>query len=394
MISLPTAVGVTILGLIVVAAWHSMQRRLDQAQQRIDNLRGKLAAGVSNEGYLKSMMALTESAYNALVIADDHMRVLYLNSAAQDLFGAKEVSFNDSHTSVMAVTRQHELDYLIKRTLEEQDELVEQVQINGCAYRVKVTCSKSNGGQIVAMALEDISELQRLGRSRRDMVANISHELRTPITSIKLLADTLLRSHKLGKHELKLVKKITAELDILQQIAQELLDLSMIESGRVEMVFIPVALHEIVEHAAEMSSERAHHKHITITTDVSPEIDVLADPEHVGRVLRNLMHNSIKFTPEGGSIHVMASEWNGFAIVTVNDTGMGIPSDERERIFERFFRGDRARHSEGTGLGLAIAKHIVTAHGGIIRAVAPPNGIGASIEFTLPLLEEPEAAKN
>ncbi len=386
--------GLSVILLIVTFAWQAMWRRIQTLEQENAVLQHALNEQHTNLRQLSALKTLTEAAYNALLIADDEHHVLYLNSTAQDLFSTRNVQFDDPSQSVMVVTRHHELDELITQTLRDNEELLAQVQINGCAYRVKAHIADGNGQRIVALALEDISELQRLGRARRDMVANISHELRTPITSIKLLTDTLLRAQELNSRDHGMLMKMAAEIEVLQQIAQELLDLSMIESGRLEMVLKNVTMLSIYDKVSIFSTERARQKDITITADIAEDLAVLVDQEQIGRVLRNLLHNSIKFTPEGGTIIVTAwSQDVDWVRVRVIDTGMGIPIDERDRIFERFYRGDRARHTEGTGLGLAITKHIISAHGGSIWVEDPPNIVdGASVTFTVPAAEAATAA--
>jgi two-component system phosphate regulon sensor histidine kinase PhoR len=233
--------------------------------------------------------------------------------------------------------------------------------------------------------MEDISELQRLGRARRDMVANVSHELRTPITSIRLLTDTLRRDFMDGSERgEELAGKINAEIEALEQMAQELLDLSMIESGRAEIRLIPVELGEIIRTAVSRFSEQAERKSLTIEAQAPPQLAVLADPDQVGRVLNNLLHNAIKFTPTGGIVDISVTLQDDWVQLSVTDTGPGIPEEEHARVFERFYQADRARRGGGTGLGLAIAKHIVVAHGGEIWAEAPPDQVGARLCFTLP----------
>lgn len=388
--TLPLLIGFSIVMLILFFAWQATWRRIRMLEERNATLKEQLAEQNLNRRQLNALKTLTEAAYNALLVADSEHHVLYLNSTAQDLFSTRNVRFDDPSQSLMFVTRHHEIDELVSNTLKDNEELLAQVRINGCAYRIKAHIAGEGRERVVALALEDVSELQRLGRARRDMVANISHELRTPITSIKLLTDTLLRMEEKESRSYTMLTKMAAEIEVLQQIAQELLDLSMIESGRMEMVLKNVSMQAIYDRVSIFSSERAKQKNITIRANIPKDVQVLVDAEQVGRVLRNLLHNSIKFTPEGGTITVKAwrndSDW---VQVRVVDTGMGIPIDERDRIFERFYRGDRARHTEGTGLGLAITKHIISAHGGSIWAEEPPHLVnGASISFTVPAAEQ------
>ncbi len=352
-----------------------------------------LAAGLRESGdgrslraQLEALTALGESAYNALLLVDHTLAVIHMNAAARDLFAQGRPA---PRGSVIAVTRQYEIDSLISRTLAGPgDEIDQPITIQGRPYRARALALATTQGKIVALALEDVSEIQRLGRARRDMVANISHELRTPITNIRLLAETLLGGAAADKTRRQtLLAKVAAETDVLEQMARELLDLAMIESGRAEIMLVPTKLQAISQEAAGRLAEQAARKSITVEDRTPPTLTVLADAGQIGRVLTNLLHNAIKFTPQGGRVTISAEPGGEWATISVTDSGPGIPPAERERVFERFYRGDRARGRGGTGLGLAIARHIVAGHGGTIRAEEAPGGHGARLSFTLPLAE-------
>lgn len=383
----------------LIALWRA-QRRQEALRTRLDLMGLRLRDKASLEARLndisaqqEALTALSEASYNALLLVDSDHQVMIMNAAARELF-QQPPNWRSRADSFISITRHHELDDLVATTLEHSDDPVtQQIVVKSHPFRVRALCVESNNEPFVAIALEDISELQRLGRARRDMVANISHELRTPITSIRLLVDTLQRgairdAERVGT----LVEKIASETDTLEQMAQELLDLSMIESGRAEFRLLPTSMREIIDDATRRMDELAGRNQLSITHLMNEDYTVLADREQVARVLTNLMHNAIKFTPAGGQIEIGVFPESEFVRVTVTDTGPGIPTSERERIFERFYRADRARRGGGTGLGLAIAKHIVEAHGGRIWADEPPirdEGLyGAHLCFTLPITEE------
>jgi len=299
--------------------------------------------------------------------------------------------------TLIQVTRSVELDALAAHCLAGGADLDRQVLIgrNQQPYRVRAALASSPGAgeqyRGVMLWLQDLSELQRLGRARRDFVANISHELRTPITSIRLLVDTLRGTAPVNAAARDdLLEKISVETEALAQLAQELLDLAQIESGQtlVRMVAAPVA--QLVASVTDRLGPQAERKHQTITVEVPPELIVLADTAQVTRALGNLLHNAIKFTPAEGRIWVTASRRDGDVMLEVGDTGRGIPTEDLPRVFERFFRGDRSRASGGTGLGLAIAKHVVEAHGGRIWVESEGRiGRGAVFRFTLPAADDP-----
>jgi two-component system phosphate regulon sensor histidine kinase PhoR len=368
------------------ALWYRTSRRLNEERARALALNEQIEALKRLEIEIATLKALSEVAYNALILVDARRQIIHMNEAACRLFGCELEARSQLQDTLMTVTRDYELDELAAQALEEHEAIGQQLTIRGTAYRVRAQRSDTPGGPVLALALEDVSELQRLGRARRDMVANISHELRTPISSIRLLVDTLLRDEEdLKKRAAKRLHKIAAETDALQQMAQELLDLSMIESGRAEFIFVPVKVEELFADVAERFAEQAQREEIAVETLAPPDLVVLADAQQVRRALANLMHNAIKFSPPGSRVQVSAELRGDQALIAVTDSGPGIPSEERTRVFERFYRGDRARQGGGTGLGLAIAKHIVEAHGGTIWAEEPPTPPGARLCFTLAL---------
>ncbi len=234
--------------------------------------------------------------------------------------------------------------------------------------------------------LQDMTELHRLERVRRDFVSNISHELRTPLASLRALTETL-RDGALDDPEAapRFLDRIETEVDSLAQMVQELLELSRIESGQVPFRFRPVPVSEVVLAPVERLQPLAAREEIDLIIDLAPRLPrVYADAERVHQVMANLVHNALKFSPQGASIIVSAGgDSSGQeVIVSVSDTGVGIPAEDRDRIFERFYKTDRARASGGTGLGLAIAKHIIQAHGGRIWVDSIENR-GSKFSFTL-----------
>jgi two-component system phosphate regulon sensor histidine kinase PhoR len=230
--------------------------------------------------------------------------------------------------------------------------------------------------------------VRRLETVRRDFISNISHELRTPLASLKALADTL-RDGALEDPPAaqRFLDRMEVEVDALTQMVQELLELSRIESGQVgfEMAQVPVV--NVVRPPVERLRPQAERADLQLSVDLAPDLPpVLADAERMQQVITNLVHNAIKFTPPGGEVAISATAGEGEVIISVRDTGVGIPADDLPRIFERFYKADRARSGGGTGLGLAIAKHIVLAHGGRIWAESV-EGRGSTFYVALPLAE-------
>jgi two-component system, OmpR family, phosphate regulon sensor histidine kinase PhoR len=388
-----TAIAIGLLIALIFASRRARQLETQVAElsQRAQDRQALDARVRSLSTRDEALTGLIETAYNPLMLVDSEHQVISLNAAARDLF-TPAAGWREGSESLISMTRHHELDDLVAATLHSSDEpITQQIAIHMRPYRVRSACIESTDGPYVAIALEDVSELQRLGRARREMVGNISHELRTPITSIRLLVDTLLRGAiRDAAKATPMVEKISIETGTLQQMAQELLDLAMIESGRAEFRLLPVPMRDIAQDAVGRLAEMIERNHLFVENRIGPDLRVLADSEQVARVLTNLLHNAIKFTPSAGSIVINAIPGREWTTIMMTDTGAGIPIIERERVFERFYRADRARQGGGTGLGLAIAKHIVEAHGGRIWAGEPPldeGAAGAHLCFTLPTAE-------
>jgi two-component system phosphate regulon sensor histidine kinase PhoR len=344
------------------------------------------------EWYSAQLQSILQARLEPFLLVSADRTVTDMNPAARALFQPPA----ESGQTLILVTRSAELDALAEHCLAGGADLDRQVLIgrNQQPYRARAVLATAlrNGDPYrgVVLWLQDLSELQRLGRARRDFVANISHELRTPITSIRLLVDTLRGTAPVNAAARdELLEKISVETEALAQLAQELLDLAQIESGQtlVRMVSAPVA--QLVSGVTDRLGPQAKRKRQTITVDVPEGLVALADRDQVTRVLGNLVHNAIKFTPDEGRVWVKASELDGDILLEVGDSGRGIPPEDLPRVFERFFRGDRSRASGGTGLGLAIAKHVVEAHGGRIWVESEGRaGRGAIFRFTLPAADE------
>ena len=247
--------------------------------------------------------------------------------------------------------------------------------------------------KVSAMILvRDETRLRRLERIRRDFVTNVSHELRTPITAIRLMVETLQKG-ALDKPDVaaQFVQRIALEVGHMTQMVEELLELSTIESGGRPLSFEPVAVAELlgtIERLLPLAEERRQLVTVEVDRDTPP---LMGDARRLGQVLRNLVHNAIKFTPAEGHITITARplEEGSRVELRVSDTGVGIRPEDLPRIFERFWKADssRQRDGEGSGLGLAIARHVVENHGGSIRVESQPRH-GATFIVELPAAAE------
>jgi len=236
------------------------------------------------------------------------------------------------------------------------------------------------------MVFHDVTRLRRLERAREEFVANVSHELRTPLSHIKGYVETLLAGAKDDPaHATRFLEAIARNAARLELLIQDLLAISELESGRMQLRMEPVPLRQFVDDVFSSFRDRAVARGVKLV-NATPELVVRADPERLQQVFANLLDNAIKYGRENGTVTVHARLLPDQVIeVSVQDDGPGIPTEALERIFERFYRVDKARSRAhgGTGLGLAIVKHIVQAHGGMVWAESVP-GKGATFYFTLP----------
>jgi two-component system phosphate regulon sensor histidine kinase PhoR len=238
------------------------------------------------------------------------------------------------------------------------------------------------------LVFHDITEIKRLERVRKDFVANVSHELRTPLTSIKGYIEALLDGAKDDpKRCLEFLQVLQKHTDRLNNIISDLLTLSQIESGQYIWKRDHVKMTDVVERAMAVLKPLAQKKRHQISVEIPEGLPaVMGDGEKLAQVMINLLDNAIKYTPDGGRISIEAGLSSDKIQISVNDTGIGIPKKDLTRVFERFYRVDRARSRElgGTGLGLSIVKHIVEAHGGKVSVESEP-GKGSRFTLSLPL---------
>ena len=249
-----------------------------------------------------------------------------------------------------------------------------------------VTAAPMPGGGAVAV-LRDLTETERVEKTRRDFIANVSHELRTPLTSIQGYTETLLDSAPESNHAREFLEIIRKNATRMSRLTEDLLTLARVESGEQPFDIQPVAPGKLVEEAAQSFREIARNQEIEFLVENSAQTLVSADREAIHQVFSNLIDNALKYGGTGRRIVLGARPRERDVEFFVRDSGPGIPFEHLSRLFERFYRVDKARSREsgGTGLGLAIAKHIVLAHGGTIRAESELNH-GSMFLFTLPIV--------
>jgi two-component system phosphate regulon sensor histidine kinase PhoR len=234
--------------------------------------------------------------------------------------------------------------------------------------------------------IKDLTERQRIEQIRKDLVSNIAHEFRTPIASIRLLAETLLQGAVNDPSvSADFLKKMDIESIKLQQMTDDLNQLSVIDSDGLTAEKGVADVGRLIGQTVERLRAQADHKGISINVSVEPRIPgPVIDKAAIESVLMNLLHNAIKYTGPDGQITIKTVKDGNTLLISITDTGVGISAEELPRIFERFYKVDKSRNTEGSGLGLAISKHIVASHGGKIWAESV-EGKGSTFYFTLPL---------
>jgi len=289
--------------------------------------------------------------------------------------------------SVMEAFTDHRLEEIVRTALRTGTAGGELAMRTAEAPTLLVRARRTTDGG-AWLVLEDVSELRRLQRIRTEFIDNIAHELRTPLTTVSLLAETLgLEADQLPRRTAERIAKIEVETGHLVQMVNELLDLSQIESGGAALVLHDVDLAHLANATVERLSLFAERQGVRLVVEAGGPVPLVrGDGERLGQALLNLLHNAVKFSPAGAEVVVRVVAGEHEAIVTVVDHGPGIPRAALPRVFERFYKGDRARTRGvgGTGLGLSIARHVVEAHGGRIW-VDSEEGSGSTFGFAVPL---------
>lgn len=328
------------------------------------------------------MATLLREMADAVLIVDGGDRIQLANPAADRLLGVHDLVGR----ALAEVARDHEILDAVTAA-RRSGAATGEIERMDPRRTVRVVARSLPGGDVL-LAAQDLTMLRRLETVRRDFVANVSHELRTPIASLKAMAEALEGGAIDDPGAARdFVGRMHREIDELAQLVAELMTLTRVESGAERVDLAAVRPSEIVASASRLQplAERAG---VNLEVSLPSALPIVtADLERIGQVLSNLVHNAVKFTPPGGHITVSAERAPDSVRFLVRDTGVGIPREDLDRIFERFYKGERSRAGAGTGLGLAIARHIVNAHGGTITAESDGPGRGSTFSFTLPVAE-------
>ena len=371
-------------------AINLMAANLHSQIVRLHNERGKLST-------------ILKEISDGVVIVEPDGRIGMANSAAETMFSVTKDSVQGK--TLAEGFRHHQLVELWQRCQErgETESAIIEMASNRLYFHVAATPLEESMQGSTLLLIQNLTRQRYLETVRRDFISNISHELRTPLASLKALTETL-REGALDDPPAaqRFLERMESEVDALTQMVSELVELSRIESGRVPLKLLEEHPVEVLSAAFERLQLQADRAGIKINIDAPDSLPaILADSRRLEQVLVNLLHNAIKFSYPGGEIIISArtaelapilqrinqttlTEDKLVMLFSVKDTGTGIASEDLPRIFERFYKADRARSSGGTGLGLAIARHIIEAHGGLIWAESI-EGKGSTFFFYIPL---------
>ncbi len=329
---------------------------------------------------------------DGLLVVDARRRITLMNRTFEKLFGLRDPA---AGVPLLETVRHATLDWLIAETLrtgeamrselslaDSQTHSERHIEVN--AVPIKNALDETTGAVLL---FHDITELKRLDQIRSDFVANVSHELRTPLSILRGYIETLLDNPKPSREELaRILAIMERHSKRLGLLVEDLLSLAQLESSNATLALSVVRVEELFNNVVRDWREKLAAKNLKVIVDVSPDASTLrADETRLQEVLYNLLENAVKYSRENGQIQLQAARRGPETVLSVSDDGAGISKEDLPRIFERFYRADKARSRElgGTGLGLAIVKHIAQLHGGRVEAESE-LGKGTTIRVVLP----------
>ncbi len=329
--------------------------------------------------------AVFDAATDPMIAVSREAVVRFLNPAAAELFGVDRKAAMDR--PFIESARDYELDALVRRAIGapgEHDASVITFGPRRTSLRAVAVPIAGGGDWAVLVVLNDLTELQRVDQVRRDFLSNVSHELRTPLASIRAMVETLEDGGLDDRRDAEeFLARIHQQVDRLTVLVNELLDLSRIESGAIDLDPEEIDAAALIAEASSLLGPRAESDGVRIVCPAQTGPIFVGDRTSLLRVVSNLLDNAIKFSPPGGEVRAEAVDEGELVALSVSNDGDGIPQGELPRVFERFYKGDQSRSRAGVGLGLAIVKHIVRIHGGTAVAESEP-GKGATFTVRLP----------
>lgn len=329
---------------------------------------------------------------DGVIAFDINHRIIHINPLAKEMLGIDEeedLEFDTFFKSLEVDICMAQLIY----NVDQRSTIERRIDVGGKNYKAYFATFETDEDKLsgVIAVLQDITEAQRLDMSRREFIANVSHELRTPLTTIKSYSETLEASTE-DEEEKRFLDVIIREVDRMTRIVKDLLTLSSLDNQKLVTHFQDFSLDELLRDiTTKMSIDSKNHNHVLEYYPSTSIPDIYGDRDRIEQVVTNILSNAIKYTPDGGIIEVYAGYLYNEAYIKIKDNGIGINEKDLKRIFERFYRVDKARSREsgGTGLGLSIAKNFVELHGGTIK-IDSEYGKGTEVLIKLPVNKPPQ----
>lgn len=363
-------------------------------RQKSDRSQPKVESKANENDQSDQLSTVMDSMVEAVIAVDNSERILFANPAAANVFDVDTERAVGKH--IWEVIRNTTVQEVVRKALAGREQHAE-CELPRTRMTVSIVSTPLTGDPCpgVVLVLHDVTRLRQLEAMRRDFVSNVSHELKTPLTVIQACADTLLEGAIDDKeYNRTFLGRISNQSERLHRLILDLLQLARIESEEEVFEFTRVDLGDLIQDCLVKEESVAEGRGITLkqneTSAAGPMI-IQGDPEAIQTMLGNLVENAIRYSPEGSEVLIACEKTGDEVRLTVSDNGPGIPSQYVDRIFERFYRVDRARSREmgGTGLGLAIVKHLTQIHGGRVQCESR-LGEGSKFTITLPVDAEPQ----
>jgi len=355
--------------------------RLEKIFQDLKQLNKQIAKRESG------MQTIFSAMHDALLVVDSNRYVILANETFRKLFALPEIS---EGTPLLEIVRDATLDRVIEDAFDRGGPVRSELAVDGSQIELDAVATRNDAGEITGalVLFHDITELKKMDQVRRDFVANVSHELRTPLSILRGYIETLLDSPETPRDELlrilRVMERHSKRLDLL---AEDLLTLAQLESANPDLQLGNVDLSGFFREVIRDWEKKLANKQLNVIVDVPPEFSTIrADRVRLQEALYNLLDNAVKYSREHGEVRLMTRRRDGEIELSVSDNGTGIAKEDLPRVFERFYRADKARTAKnirGTGLGLAIVKHIAQLHGGRVEAESE-LGKGTTIRVVLP----------
>src|SRR5437667_469338 len=359
--------------------------RLEKVSEDLQQLNKQIAKRESG------MQTIFSAMHDALLVVNSNRHVILANETFRKLFALPEIS---EGTPLLEIVRDATLDRVIEDAFDRGGPVRSELAVDGSQIELDAVATRNDAGEITGalVLFHDITELKKMDQVRRDFVANVSHELRTPLSILRGYIETLLDSPETSREELSrilaVMERHSKRLDLL---AEDLLTLAQLESANPNLQLGNVDLSSFFGEVVRDWEKKLANKQLNVVVDVPPDAPTIrADQARLQEALYNLLDNAVKYSREHGEISLMARRRDEQIVLSVSDNGIGISKEDLPRVFERFYRVDKARteqNAHGTGLGLAIVKHIAQLHGGHVEAESEIEK-GTTIRVVLPLVTQ------